>query len=75
MALFRCLRSGRTVEFTDPEDIEKMKDNESYVKVSTHSQGEQDGTTETKKEVSVQDAQEKVLKKLGRPRKEVVTEI
>lgn len=69
MALFRCLRSGRTVEFTDPEDIEKMKDNESYVKVSTHSQGEQDGMRNEVKEDAQQGQEAPQVKKRGRPYK------
>lgn len=69
MALFRCLRSGRTVEFTDPEDIEKMKDNESYVKVSTHSQGEQDVMRNKVKEDAQQGQEAPQVKKRGRPYK------
>ena len=75
--LFKCVRSGRTMEVNDPEDIVQMKTNESYVivevsAVSAHSQGEQDGLRKETEEVPVQnaDAAPKV-KKLGRPRKEV----
>ena len=76
--LFKCVRSGRTMEVNDPEDIVQMKTNESYVivEVSAHSQGEQDGLRKETEEVPVQnaDATPKV-KKLGRPRKEVAAPV
>mgnify|MGYP001023408799 CR=1 FL=1 len=69
--LYRCLRSGRTVEINDPEDIEKMKDNESYViaEVSAHSQGEQDGMRNEVKEDAQQGQEAPQVKKRGRPYK------
>lgn len=63
------------MEFNDPEDIEQMKTNESYVvvpaqEVSAHSQGDQDGLRKETQEVTVQnsDATSQV-KKRGRPAK------
>lgn len=70
--LYRCLRSGRTVEINDPEDIEKMKDNESYViaEVSAHSQGEQHGLQETNEKDAVEVARKAPqVKSRGRPKK------
>ena len=68
--LFRCVRSGRTMEITDPDNIVQMRNNESYVEVSAYSQGEQNGLRKETEEVPVQnaDAAPKV-KRLGRPRK------
>lgn len=69
--LYRCIRSGRTMEFNDPEDIEQMKTNESYVpiEVSTHSQGEQDGMRNEVKEDAQQGQEAPQVKKRGRPYK------
>ena len=79
--LFKCVRSGRTMEVNDPEDIVQMKTNESYVivevsVVSAYSQGDGDGLRKETKEVPIKnaDAAPKV-KKLGRPRKEVAAPV
>ena len=75
--LFKCVRSGRTMEVNDPEDIVQMKTNESYVivevsAVSAHSQGDSDGLRKETKEVPVQNADAAPeVKKRGRKRKEV----
>ena len=56
--LFKCVRSGRTMEVNDPEDIVQMKTNESYVivEVSAHSQGDSDGLRKETQEVTFQNA-------------------
>jgi hypothetical protein len=33
MAIFRCLQSGQTVEFTQPHDIESMKGHAGYERI------------------------------------------
>lgn len=76
--LYRCVRSGRVMEVTDPENIEQMKTNESYVvvqqqeiakEVSAHSQGDSDGLRK-KEEVTVENADApSQVKKRGRPAK------
>ena len=33
MAIFRCLQSGNTIEFTQPHDIDSMKGHSGYVRV------------------------------------------
>jgi hypothetical protein len=33
MAIFRCLQSGQTVEFTQPHDVESMKGHAGYVRI------------------------------------------
>ena len=33
MAVYRCLQSGNTVEFTLPHDIESMKGHSGYVRI------------------------------------------
>ena len=77
--LFKCVRSGRTMEVNDPEDIVQMKTNESYViveasvvsVVSAHSQGDSDGLRKETEEVPVKNADSAPkVKKLGRQRKE-----
>lgn len=76
--LFKCVRSGRTMEVNDPEDIVQMKTNESYiiVEVSAHSQGDSDGLRKETQEVTFQNADAAPeVKKRGRPRKEAVMEI
>ena len=72
--LFKCVRSGRTMEVNDPEDIVQMKTNESYVivEVSAYSQGEQDGLRKETEEVTIQNADAAPeVKKRGRPAKAV----
>lgn len=80
--LYKCVRSGRTMEVTNPDDIIQMKTNESYialepypipsestVEVSTHSQGDSDGLRK-KEEVTVENADApSQVKKRGRPAK------
>lgn len=71
--LYQCLRSGRTLELSDPDDIERMKDNESYraIEVSAYFQGDV-GEKAIEEEIPRQNAvPEKVLKSRGRPRKQV----
>lgn len=64
MATFRCLQSGNTVTFTQPIDIDSMRGHSGYVRL--------DDVEQTNPEV-------KPLpmfappKKMGRPRKTVVT--
>ena len=79
--LYKCVRSGRTMEVTNPDDIIQMKTNESYIalepypvapestaEVSTHSQGEQDGLRKKAQEVPVQNADAPPqVKKRGSP--------
>ena len=71
--LFRCLRSGNTVNIEQPDDIERMKTHEEYVQVSTHSQGDDHGKEATRPQDAQayphQDAQAKVLRRPGRPKK------
>ncbi len=33
MALFKCLRSGNTVEIFQEDDVERMKDHEGYIRL------------------------------------------
>ncbi len=33
MALFKCLRSGNTVEIHQEDDVERMKDHEGYIRL------------------------------------------
>lgn len=33
MAIFRCLQSGQTVEFTQPHDVESMKGHAGYERI------------------------------------------
>ena len=84
--LFRCLRSGNTVDIEQIDDIDRMRTHEGYERVEVHA-SPFDVTTEmeTKNEdaqitaaIEVQEAPQEdapVLKKRGRPRKEEVTEI
>lgn len=70
LMLYRCIRSGRTMEFNDPEDIEQMKTNESYVpiEVSTHSQGEPHGLQQTNEKDAVEVSSKAPQVKRGRPK-------
>lgn len=67
---YRCVRSGKTIEFNDPEDIEQMKTNESYtpIEVSTYLQGNSNGLQETNEKESAQVTKAQEVKR-GRPRK------
>lgn len=69
--LFKCLRSGNTVEINDPEDIERMKTHEGYILAN---QGDNHGLQKTpcpesSDACSGQDAEAKEVKKRGRPKK------
>ena len=84
--LFKCLRSGNTVNIDQQDDIDRMMTHEGYAKVVTHevpfdviSEMEiQDEIQETHADAdeAVEDAQEaqvlKVVKQRGRPKKVVV---
>ncbi len=76
--LFRCKRSGNTINIEQPDDIERMKTHEEYTQVisqvSTHSQGEQHGLQETQQDAKAPEAEVKELhqpKRRGRPTKQV----
>lgn len=65
MVKFQCLRSGNTVSFSNENDIEGMRKHESYREIHNEK--------EAIKEVAVENPDaEKVLKRLGRPRKVVM---
>lgn len=70
--LFRCLRSGNTVNIDQQDDIARMKFHEGYeaVEVSTHSQGESNEHNEMQSAFAQapQVAQAEVKRK-GRPPK------
>jgi hypothetical protein len=71
--LFKCKRSGNTINVEQPDDIERMKTHEEYTQVSTHSQGEQHGLQEKQTDESTvpqagQNAEAKVRR--GRPPKQ-----
>lgn len=85
MALFKCLRSGNTVNIEQQDDIDRMKFHEGYVavgevtEVSTHSQGDRYEQHEMQSAFAqapqVAEAEVKA-KKRGRPSKvEVVGEL
>ncbi len=65
--LFRCLRSGNTVEITQPDDIERMKDYEGYVAIKEEDHGLQ---TEDAEALQSEAPEAKEVKKRGRPKKE-----
>ena len=68
--LFRCRRSGNTVNIEQPDDIERMKTHEEYAAVEIQNE------TSSNEAVEVTEAPKtEVLKRRGRPRKEEVTEI
>jgi hypothetical protein len=70
--LFKCKRSGNTINVEQPDDIERMKTHEEYTQVSTHSQGEQDGLRKKAQDAEAPEAEVlTVAKKRGRPRTEV----
>jgi hypothetical protein len=76
MALFRCLRSGNTVEISQPDDVERMKDHEGYVRVTEEEQHGMQQTPpapEAAKEVTastqVIESTVTLQKKRGRPAK------
>jgi len=61
---FRCKRSGNTVAFSDPNDIESMRKHEGYEEVKHEKANEAVKVPQAPKA--------EVLKKRGRPRKEVM---
>jgi len=69
--LFRCKRSGNTINIEQPDDIERMKTHEEYTQVSTHSQGEQHGLQETQQDAKAPEAEVKQPKRRGRPARQV----
>jgi hypothetical protein len=78
--LFKCKRSGNTINVEQPDDIERMKTHEEYTQVSTHSQGEQDGLRKKAQDAEAPEAEVKALtqsqqlhqpKRRGRPARQV----
>jgi len=72
--LFKCKRSGNTINIEQPDDIERMKTHEEYTQVSTHSQGEQHGLQEEQQDAKAPEAEVKQSqqpKRRGRPAKQV----
>lgn len=67
MATYRCLASGNTVTFTLPHDIESMKGHGGYVLV------DEDGEVAPQPEESRALPMQAPAKKIGRPRKVVLT--
>jgi len=55
---FRCKRSGNTVSFTNPDDIEQLRKHESYEEVKNETQSEQIAETNVAKQ-DAQDADER----------------
>ena len=68
--LFRCLRSGNTVEISDPEDVERMKFHEGYQPVlgENHGLHEKTPSPEDAATCSGENAEAKEVKKRGRPK-------
>lgn len=60
MAVFRCLQSGNTVEFTLPYDIDSMKGHSGYVRIDEVD--DKEGVNEERTDTSFKP-------KMGRPRK------
>lgn len=70
--LFKCLRSGNTVEISDPEDIERMKFHEGYIQFQGDNHAlpnEKNASPEDAQAHPHQDAQAKEVKRRGRPPK------
>ena len=66
--LFKCLRSGNTVNIDDPEDIARMKFHEGYSQINQEvSHGLQ---TENAQTFPDQNPEAKEVKKRGRPKKQ-----
>jgi len=63
MAVYRCLQSGNTVEFTLPHDIESMKGHEGYVRIDVEEVVNEDKTNPIRFNPVV------AKPKQGRPRK------
>ena len=64
--LFKCLRSGNTVEIDQPDDIDRMKTHEGYIQVQEINHGLQ---TEDAEAHPDQSPEAKEVKKRGRPKK------
>lgn len=64
MAVFRCLLSGNTVEFTLPHDIESMKGHAGYVRIDVQETEEDVNEERTDTSFVPSNAKPK-----GRPRK------
>ena len=63
MALFRCLQSGQTVEFTQPHDVESMKGHAGYERID-----ELETSSDNEEHLVIMRPPE-AQKRLGRPRK------
>jgi hypothetical protein len=77
VALFKCLRSGNTVEIFQEDDIDRMKDHEGYIRLDLH-QGENHevsspenakAQTDQDAKAEVTEADPKPVAKRGRPKK------
>ncbi len=78
MIIFRCKRSGNTVSFSNPNDIEQLRKHEGYEEVKDEIKAETVTAETSNTEVpeksiidrSVEDEEKKpeVLKKRGRPK-------
>lgn len=76
--LFRCKRSGNTINIDQPDDIERMRVHEEYTEVieqvSTHYQGDQDGLREKEQNAETSETEVKQShqpKRRGRSAKQV----
>ena len=73
--LYKCLRSGNTVEITDPEDIARMQYHEGYspiieIEGEDHAlRNEKDASPEDAQAFPHQGSEAKEVKKRGRPPK------
>jgi hypothetical protein len=63
MAIFRCLQSGQTVEFTQPHDVESMKGHAGYERID-----ELETSSDNEEHLVIMRPPE-AQKRLGRPRK------
>lgn len=67
MAVYRCLQSGNTVEFTLPHDIESMKGHSGYERIDVKQEGVNEDVMTTRFNPVFQSTSQKG--KPGRPRK------
>lgn len=65
MAVFRCLQSGNTVEFTLPYDIDSMKGHNGYVRIDEDDHSEDVNEERTDTSFTMNNSKPK----MGRPRK------
>jgi hypothetical protein len=63
MAIFKCLQSGQTVEFTQPHDVESMKGHAGYERID-----ELETSSDNEEHLVIMRPPE-AQKRLGRPRK------